>query len=120
MVLAAAGLFVVSAVVTLIILLISGGGRKGVVSPEPDSAVSRGVEIGIADLMMPKTALSEKPKTALSEKPGEAPPYLLRERMNRWNEELVRRYWIPLNEIALDQMVEENDRRIEELLEEVP
>jgi hypothetical protein len=49
-----------------------------------------------------------------------AEPYLLRPRLERWREEQVNRYWIPLEEIALDLVRRENDRRIEELFEGIP
>jgi hypothetical protein len=40
--------------------------------------------------------------------------------MSRWSGEQVQRYWIPLEEIAVERIEQENDRRIEELFEGVP
>jgi hypothetical protein len=47
-------------------------------------------------------------------------PILLRPRLMRWREEQVGRYWIPLEDIAADIVRRENDRRIEELFEDIP
>ena len=47
-------------------------------------------------------------------------PYLLRPRLERWGEQQVGRYWIPLETIALDLVERDNDRRIEELFEDIP
>jgi hypothetical protein len=47
-------------------------------------------------------------------------PYLLRPKLDRWRDEQVNRYWIPLEELALDLVRKENDRRIEALFEEIP
>jgi hypothetical protein len=51
---------------------------------------------------------------------GRAAPYLLRPKLDRWGDEQVNRYWIPLDELALDLVRKENDRRIELLFEEIP
>ena len=47
-------------------------------------------------------------------------PYLQRPRLERWREEQVGRYWIPLEDIAADLVRRENDRRIEGLFEDIP
>lgn len=49
-----------------------------------------------------------------------AAPYYLRPKLDRWGAEQVNRYWIPLDELALDLVRKENDRRIELLFEEIP
>ena len=46
--------------------------------------------------------------------------YFLRPKLDRWGDEQVNRYWIPLEELALDLVRKENDRRIEMLFEEIP
>ena len=51
---------------------------------------------------------------------GRAPPYLLREPLSRWINEQVQLYGVSLRDIAVDRVRQENDRRIRELLQEVP
>ena len=120
LVLAAVGLFFGSAAITLIILLAGGGtrGRAAEAPPELEPAVPQPVrvEVGIGDLLLPDALHHPIQEPAL---PG-GPPYLLRAPMSRWAEEQVRRYWVPLEEIAIEELMQENDRRIEELFEEVP
>jgi hypothetical protein len=65
--------------------------------------------LGVQDFMLPRDAGGDDPE-----------PYLLRQRLERWQEEQVNRYWIPLEEIAADLIRRENDRRIEELFEDIP
>ena len=110
-------LFIVSAVTTLAVILSTGrnaesgllpddGGQRQVQAPVV-SALDR--EIGSLDFMLP-----------LEEELSSSSPYQLRPRVSRWNEEQVNRYWIPLQEIALDIIAKENDARIEEMLAEIP
>ena len=54
------------------------------------------------------------------EKAGASAPHYLRPRVSRWSDEQVNRYWIPLEEIALDLVGRENNRSIEQLFEEIP
>jgi hypothetical protein len=129
-------LFLLSALVTLLILL-SGRNRAGV-EPEmeevPISSVQQiigdfsgsgssgsgaGQSIGsgsgaedaltVQDFILPLNVKGDSPE-----------PYLQRPRLERWQEEQVDRYWIPLEDIALDLVRRENDRRIEELFEDIP
>jgi hypothetical protein len=46
--------------------------------------------------------------------------YLWRRPAPRWDDEQVKRYWIPLEQITLEFLAAENARRIEELFAEVP
>jgi hypothetical protein len=110
-------LFIVSAVTTLAVILSAGrnaesgllsddGGQQQVQAPII-SPLDR--EIGSLDFMLP-----------LEEELSSSSPYQLRPRVLRWNEEQVNRYWIPLQEIALDIIAKENDARIEEMFAEIP
>jgi hypothetical protein len=119
LVLLGAGLFLGSAIVTLIVLLAGsgGGGRapRELTPARPPVSVTNDADIGIADLILPDEA-----NRISGEAPPAGPPYLLRPPLSRWSEEQVRRYWIPLEKIAVDRIREENDRRIGELFEGVP
>jgi hypothetical protein len=126
-------LFLVSALVTLIILL---SGRSEVAPAQeersaPISSVEQiiddfsgsgiqsrqttGLGIGaeetltVQDFMLPQNVKEDSPEH-----------HLLRPKLERWREEQVGRYWIPLEDIALDLVRRENDRRIEKLFEEIP
>jgi hypothetical protein len=120
MVFVVAGLFVVSVAVTLIVLLAGTGSRsrppEGAVLPVPAVSAGTQAKIEIGDLLLP-----EDVQNPLREpQPATTPPYLLRPRMSRWSDEQVQRYWIPLEEIAIERIKQENDRRIEALFEGVP
>jgi hypothetical protein len=126
-------LFIVSALITLLVLL---SGRNGAqTEPQagnaPVSSVEQIIEdfkepasqaqgstgmdlggaeaLGVQDFMLPRDVGGDTPE-----------PYLLRQRLERWQEEQVNRYWIPLEEIAADLIRRENDRRIEELFMDIP
>jgi len=111
--LGAAGLFLLSVAITLIILAASAGRRRAPpgLSPvaAPSAAEPQAGRLGIQDFLL------EAP---------EAPPqpriHLFRERTPRWSEEQVRRFWVPVDEAVLRILRQENDRRTEELLREVP
>ena len=145
MVFVAAGLFLGSAVVTLIIVLSTGSLGTGRTPPPAvpgETAQTDGsVRIGLSDLILPSTAPFGPPSTApLAQSPGfsgsgsreevrdlreaqasgQAPPYLLREPIDRWSDQQVQRYWIPLDKIAVDLIRKENDRRMRALFEGVP
>ena len=83
----------------------SGGQSRQAVSPVT------GVEgtLGVQDFILPGNVKGDSPE-----------PHLLRPRLERWREEQVSRFWIPLTDIALDLVRRENDRRIEELFEDIP
>ena len=140
--LAAAGLFAGSVVVTLIVMLAAGRFRHTVAGDRPPELTADvrvggpaagggapGVEIGVGDLILPETGLGV---TTLRQEPGPRdwrmpqlgtegmPPYMLRRPMSSWSDEQVRRFWIPLETIAIERIVAENDRRIDEMFEEVP
>lgn len=125
------GLFVLSALITLIVL---SSGRKGVARGAPvssieqiiddfsvprsdDSSIRRWAEtasgagdlLSVQDLILPMRVQKDS-----------AEPYFLRPKLDRWRDEQVNRYWIPLEELALDLVRKENDRRIEKLFEEIP
>lgn len=76
---------------------------RGAQARQSESALS------VQDFMLPREVKGDSPE-----------PYLLRPRLDRWGEEQVKRYWIPLEDIALDLVRRENDRRIEELFEDIP
>ena len=118
--LGAAGLFLLSVAVTLVILATSqrheqaaagypapskeSYGATGQAAPEP--AVGR---LGIKDFLLEAPEPAPQPRI-----------YLFRERLPRWTEQQVRRYWVPVNDAVLRILRRENDRRTEELLREVP
>ncbi len=116
-----AGLFVLSALITLAVL--SSGG-SGAAAEVPISSVEQIIDdfhrragtasgaddlLSVQDLILPMRVQGNS---------GE--PYLLRPKLDRWRDEQVNRYWIPLEELAMDLVRKENDRRIEALFEEIP
>jgi len=110
-------LFIISAVTTLAVILSADRSAESALLPDDGGqrqaqapVVSRlDGEIGSLDFMLP-----------LEDQLSSSSPYQLRPRMSRWNEEQVNRYWIPLQEIALDIVAKENDARIEEMFAEIP
>ena len=119
-------LFVLSALITLIVLLSgrNGGEAKPKEEDAPVSSVQQIIEdfsgqgaqagqladtLSVQDFILPQTVKGDSPE-----------PHLLRPRLERWQEEQINRYWIPLEDIARDLIRRENDRRIEELFEGVP
>jgi hypothetical protein len=136
----AAGLFLGSAVVTLVIVLATGSlGTRRAAPPAAlgDTAQSDGSpRIGLSDLMLPPPrSAGGSPGTGGSpdlgaqsgsgalreaQAAGQAPPYLLREPLARWSPEQVQRYWIPLEQVAVDLIQRENDRQVQALFEGVP
>jgi hypothetical protein len=131
MIVAFAGLFVLSALITLAVL---GSGRSGAAGQAPVSSIEQIIDdfsvpgsegssarrsaetvsgadeiLSVQDLILPMRVQGDS-----------AEPYLLRPKLNRWRDEQVNRYWIPLEELALDLVRKENDRRIETLFEEIP
>jgi hypothetical protein len=117
--LGAAGLFLLSVAVTLAILVSAPRRRPRAeeASPPPEAAQAAGQvasepavgRLGITDFLL------EAP-----EPPPQPRIYLFRERLPRWTEQQVQRYWVPVNEAVLRILQRENDRRTEELLREVP
>jgi hypothetical protein len=75
----------------------------------PVAATGSGGIVSVQDFVLPEVVQEDA-----------GAPYLLRPRMNRWQQEQIQRYWIPLEEVALDIVVKENDRRIEKLFEDIP
>ena len=125
-----AGLFLVSVLITLIVLLSGRNGFEG----EPDEQPPLGsVEQLIDDFSQPGSGARQLAGTGGGRglnvqdfilpqvvKGDSQEPILLRPRLMRWREEQVGRYWIPLEDIAADIVRRENDRRIEELFEDIP
>ena len=105
------GLFLLSCLVTLLVLgARKGGGREEAQAAESGkTAPEEGVSLSWSDFI----ASYEQP-TAPS------PPYLLREPLRSWSQEQVKRYWVPLDDIARQMIKKENDRRIEELFSAIP
>ena len=106
-----AALFLLSAVVTLIILL--AGGRKPAEqlteSPAVKASSAGTMPMGLQDFLLEASRPAARPDV-----------YLFRQRQTRWTEEQIRRYWVPPEELILDIVARENDRRIDRLLQEVP
>jgi hypothetical protein len=103
-----AGLFLLSALITLAVL---SSGRSGAAGEVPVSSIEQitGDLLSVQDLILPMRVQEDS-----------AEPYVLRPKLDRWRDEQVSRYWIPLEELALDLVRKENDRRIEALFEEIP
>jgi len=126
-------LFLLSALITLLILL--SGRDKVDLEPEAEEVpitsveqiigdfsgsgaesqqsirLGSGVEdtLSVQDFILPRNVKGDSPE-----------PHLLRAKLERWQEEQVNRYWIPLADIASDLIRRENDRRIEKLFEDIP
>jgi hypothetical protein len=128
-----AALFVISALITLLVLV--SGGNAVEAEPEQENAALSSVEQVIEDFSRPAAQARQSADTGpggedalrvqdfiLPEKPGgdSSEPYLLRPPLERWGEQQVKRYWIPVEDIAADLVRRENDRRIEELFEDIP
>lgn len=124
-------LFLLSALITLLVLLSGrnrvdaapGGEEVPVSSVEQliddfsasgartwqSAGIGAGEALSVQDFILPRIVKGDS-----------AEPYLLRPRLERWQEEQVNRYWIPLADIAADLVRRENDRKIEELFEDIP
>jgi hypothetical protein len=126
-------LFLLSVLITLLVLL---SGRNQVdLEPEVEEVSISSVEQIIDDFSGSGAGVGQSigigggaeealsvqdfilPRDVEGDNPG---PYLMRPRLERWQEEQVNRYWIPLEDIAADLVRRENDRRIEKLFEEIP
>ncbi len=138
------GLFLVSALITLAILF--AGAKRPVRQPAAQGAVEYAFQAGAAEGGLEQILedfSARRPDLSASRQRGRAPllagepgrqdfllpepeegrpeaPYLFRSRMSSWSEEQVKRFWIPLTDIALDIVAEENDKRIEELFSGIP
>ena len=106
-------LFSLSSLITLIILMrgnirepipAAAGGKP---QSQSESSIRKGLTLNDFQLQNPD-----------QDRPSET--YLLREKMERWSDEQVNKFWIPLDEIALDILMEENDRRIEDIFKDIP
>lgn len=106
-----AGFFLLAFLVTLIALLVGAGRKPGgaPVKEQPQASAAAARALGIQDFILEFE--EERTQPAI---------YPFRERMSRWTKEQVRRYWIPLEQVVLDIVSKENDRRIEELLKGIP
>ena len=106
-------LFFLSSLITLFILM--AGNMREPIPPaagwkphsQSESSIQKGLTLNDFQLQNPD-----------QDQPAET--YLLREQMERWSDEQVNKFWIPLDEIALDIIIEENDRRIEDIFKDIP
>lgn len=108
---AGAALFVLSVIVTLAVLL-PAGGRRSEPAAEPEAA-ARGEP----------SPLKLRARDFILDEPVEEPQpeiYFFRPPLARWSEEQVKRFWVPLNEVAQEILRQENDRRVEKIFEGVP
>jgi len=131
MIIVFAGLFVLSVLVTITIL---SSGRSGASRQVPVSSIEQivdefsapgsedpgtrrlaGTASGTEDLLSVQDLIL--PMSLQGHGVGQ---YFLRPKLERWGDEQVNRYWIPLEELALDLVRKENDRRIEMMFEEIP
>jgi hypothetical protein len=109
--LAGAALFVLSLAITLAVLLATGRRGGGPVA-EPQASVR-------AEPSPPRL----RARDFILEEPVEEPSpevFFFRPPQPRWSEEQVKRYWVPLDEVILETLRRENDRRVERLFEGVP
>ncbi len=105
LILISVGSFLLSVVVSLVILFAGGAGDKEV----PVETFPPAAELRISDFILPPV-----------EEIAHNSTYIFRERLSRWNDEQVNRFWIPLKKIVLDIIIEENNERIEELFRDIP
>jgi len=104
-------LFLISIIVTLAFLLGSSRSRPAERTParEEQAAPEASSRPAVHDFILEIEPPEAKPKI-----------HLFRERLSRWSEEQVKRYWIPLEQVALDILQRENDKRMEELFQGIP
>ena len=106
-----AGLFLLSVLITLFILLLSG--RNELKTAADNGYYLSGVDaqrrLTRQDFLLEDDSRSRQ--TGI---------YPLRERLERWGDEQIDRFWIPLKGIALDIIKKENDKRIREIFKDIP
>ncbi|UCF98970.1 MAG: hypothetical protein JSV89_05380 [Spirochaetaceae bacterium] len=128
-------LFVLSVLITLFVLLSGTDGGAVTTEPEIERVPASSIEQIIDDFSEKDTQTGQRTGSVIGSEDAlsihdfmppqvaqedSSEPYLLRPKMDRWTEEQVKRYWIPLEEIAMDLIRRENDRRIEKLFEDIP
>ena len=101
------GVFLLSTLITLIILITADPTAKQ--NEFAEASQSDFEAMSLHQFMLPPAEVGYKSR-----------PYLWRERIQRWADEQVERYWIPLNKIVLEIIIKENDKRIEEIFEGIP
>ena len=124
-------LFLLSALITLLVLL-SGRSRVDA-GPGGEEVPVSAVERLIDDFSAPGARARQPAGIGAGEtlsaqdfilppkvRGDSTEPYLLRPPLERWRGEQVNRFWIPLEDIAADLVRRENDRRIEQLFEDIP
>ncbi len=112
---ALAGLFLASALVTLLVLVLYRPARH----PVEAAAGGRNPPAGAQELDLPLTL---QDFILPREEPAGGGQGLIpfRERFSSWSDEQVRRYWVPLREIARDVLSKRNDEQVEALFSDVP
>lgn len=109
--LAGAALFVLSLIVTLAVLLAAG--RRGAGPAAEPKAPTRSelspMRLRARDFILDEPVEEPQPEI-----------YFFRPPLARWSEEQVKRFWVPLNEVVLEMLKRENDRRFEKMFEGVP
>jgi hypothetical protein len=101
------GLFLLAVVLTLVLLLAARrpapeAGRRPQTAEAPEP-------LGPQDFLMESVEPPALPRT-----------FLYREPTPRWSREQVQRYWVPVDRAVVEILKKENDKRIEQLFQEVP
>jgi hypothetical protein len=104
-------LFVLSLLVTLAVLLAAGrqGSAPAAVRQSAPGAETRPALLRTRDFILEEPVEEPQPEI-----------FFFRPQFSRWTEEQVERFWVPLDEVLLEHLRRENDRRIEKLFEGVP
>jgi hypothetical protein len=118
---AAAGsaLFLLSVLVTLLLLLRGSGATAAAQAGNP-VVVPTGDSGGVSDQRRERGLDLHDLIIEPQDSAPTGPAYPFRPRLQRWSDEQVARYWIPPKDVALEIVSAENDRRIEEMLQNVP
>jgi hypothetical protein len=109
--LAGAVLFVLTMAITLSVLL-AASKRGGNPLTKPQTSVR-----------IEPSPLCLRARDFILEEPVEEPSpeiFFFRPPLSRWSEEQVRHYWVPLDQVVLETLRRENDRRVEKMFERVP
>jgi hypothetical protein len=109
--LAGAVLFALSMAVTLAVLLAAGrrGGEPAVRPPAAGRAETSPFRLRARDFILEEPVEEPSPEI-----------FFFRPPLPRWSEEQVKRYWVPLNDVVLEILRRENDRRVQRLFDGVP
>lgn len=107
-----AGLFLLSALVTFLVMLPSMR-RPATAAAEPRErpvgTEAIDLSVSLPDFLLPEESAA-----------GGQGIELFRRRFTSWSEEQVRRFWIPVREIARDVLERKNDEEVDALFQDLP